>query len=61
MIVPPVYELLLEARRLIQDASTCQLGQNSRPSPHVASETMGKLRDAAMLITRFLEAGGVHK
>ncbi len=55
----PTFELLIEARRLIHDADAALLGQRARPDPGLVSEIMGKHRDAALLITRFLEARGV--
>ena len=51
--------LLIEARRLIHDADAALLGQRGRPDPGLISEIMGKHRDAAMLITRYLESRGV--
>lgn len=60
MTQPPTFELLVEALRLIHDADAALLGQRGRLEPGLVSEIMGKHRDAAVLITRYLQSRGVE-
>ena len=54
----PSLELLIEARRLVHANDAAMLG--AQIQPELRSELMGRNRDAAMLITRFLESPGVQ-
>lgn len=58
-LLSPNLELVIEARRLVQDGDASLLGQRSHLAPGLVSEIMGRNRDVVMLLTRYLESRGV--